>query len=205
MRFRAVVPLIAGLVILPVAIAGSPSEIEANPPIQVTVSDMLDLESGNLDPLAGASILTRDNDSVTLTVSTTGLGPGAVYTAWWVIFNRPEACATAPCGLADLGNAAADPSVLWATGFLADMFGSANFGAHLERSNPPGQVLFGPGLTHVKSAEVHVVLRTHGGPIVGSVDEQMSLFNGGCTADGAPPDVEGDDCFDVQVTIHVAQ
>lgn len=185
------------------AVVFSPSGIEANPPIHVTVSDMMSFDT--MEPVAGASILTRDNDSITINVSTTGLGSGAVYTTWWVIFNRPSACATTPCGLADLANASAQPSVVWATGFIADMFGTANFGAHLERSNPPGQVLFGPGLTNVRRAEIHIVVRTHGDPIPGQVDDQMSLFNGGCTPDGAPPDVDGDDCFDPQFSIHVPE
>ena len=40
--------------------------------------------------------------------------------------------------------------------------------------------MFGSGLLEAQGAEVHLILRTHGLPIPGWVDEQISTFEGGC-------------------------
>ena len=50
---------------------------------------------------AHALLLTDDNGA-SMSVRTSLLVPGHVYTAWWVIVNKPEACAGKPCTPSDV-------------------------------------------------------------------------------------------------------
>jgi len=78
------------------------------------------------------------------------------------------------------GHPGVESSVLWATGHVVGDDGQAGFAGQLQVGNPPGQVMFGSGLLEAQGAEVHLILRTHGLPIPGWVDEQISTFEGGC-------------------------
>jgi hypothetical protein len=160
-----------------------------------SVSEAIDMLSGEL--LAGASTLVRTRHSVSMTFHATGLEPGATYTAWWVIFNRPERCSDNVCGDDDVFDDPEPPktSVLWASGLIAGQDGSGNFSATLRRDHPDGEVLFGAGLRNTQRAEVHVVLRTHGAPIPGRTGEQISTFAGGCDINV---------CQDEQAAVHPA-
>jgi hypothetical protein len=53
--------------------------------------------------------------------------------------------------------------------------------------------LFGPALLDPFKAEMHLVIRSHGQPLSGMIEEQISSFNGGC-----PPNT----CANVQASIH---
>lgn len=167
-----------------VALADGPDK--PRPPV-VTVSDMGIFPAG--PAVVGASVMSRDATGVDATVSTTGLSPAGAYSWWWVVFNRPQFC-VGGCGLDDLpvgatpvsnGDPRVRASLLWGGGFVSDDSGSANAEARLERGAPPGQVLFGPGLTNVKKAEIHIVLRSHGEAVAGEVAAQVGSFDGGCT------------------------
>lgn len=133
-------------------------------------------------PVKGAGSLTRDDDGIWVSVSTSDLDKKSAYTAWWVIFNSPWLCAAGPgaCTGADLG--AADGSVLHATGFITGTDGTSNFSAHLaEGAVPDGkEVRRGSGLVDSHAAEVHVLVRTHSQSIAGRVDEQTSYLLGAC-------------------------
>lgn len=140
-----------------------------------------------------SSTLVRTKDGITVTIHTSELDPGAAYTVWWVIFNNPENC-VGGCGEDDLFRNGANASVVWATGHVIGNNGVGNFAAHLkEEDNPSGLVLFGPGLQDAEGAAVHLIVRTHGQPIPGVVNEQISTVNGGC-----PPNT----CADQQFGIH---
>ncbi len=162
----------------------------AQEPISVTVADMLDIVTS--EPVAGASILTRALNWVTVSAHTTGLDADAAYTIWWVIFNRPQHCVDG-CGMDDFANASVRASVLWATGFVTAEDGTANVGTTLPRGQAPGQVLFGPGLLYPSSAEIHIVVRSHGLAFPGEVDQQISNFMGFCNPA----------CVDRQASIHL--
>jgi hypothetical protein len=71
--------------------------------------------------------------------------------------------------------------------------GRGNFGASLRVGGPTRQVLFGPSLLDARQAEVHLVVRSHGQPIPGLVQEQIGSFEGGCDINA---------CEDVQFAIH---
>ncbi len=162
------------------------------------------------------STLTRYENGVAATLHTSGLTPGDVVTAWWVIFNAPENCSDNACGADDVfmfddegkmivgdngpqANAeqreAAQISVLGATGNLIGESGEGHFAAWLGVGDVPG-VLFGPALQNPSGAEIHVVLRTHG-PMNDAFDEQITAFNGGCAAEfpNAP-------CQNIQAAVH---
>ncbi len=151
---------------------------------------------GTTTSVEGASSqLVRTDAGVTATLQTHSLEPG-VYSFWWVVFNAPEYCEAGTvgiCGLADLMNDAAVPSLLWGAGHLVGEDGVGNFAAHLRVSNPPGEVRFGPGLLDPRGAAIHIVARTHGPAIPGRIREQMSTFFGGCDVN---------DCANVQFAVH---
>lgn len=132
--------------------------------------------------LAGGGTMTRTRQSVSVNLAITGLDQNAAYTVWWIIFNDPTNC-TDPCNQDD------DRNVLNATGFVTGDDGTANVTAHLAAGDAPdGQQVLradslltnglnrGAGL----KAEIHVVVRSHGGASVGDGGEQISLVNGAC-------------------------
>jgi len=172
----------------------------------VTVSDMQVFPGG--PAVVGISIMTRDATGVDATVSTTGLSAAGAYSWWWAVFNRPQFC-VGGCGPDDLpvgatpvsnGDPRVRASVLWGGGFVSDATGAANAAARLERGTPPGAVLFGPGLSNLKKAEIHVVLRSHGEAVAGEIAEQIGSLDGGCT----PEQITAGECpnANVQVAAH---
>jgi hypothetical protein len=153
---------------------------------------------GTTTQLEGASSqLLRTDEGVTATFQTHSLEPGAVHTLWWVVFNVPENCEAGTvlsrCGLGDLMNDSAVPSLLWGAGQVVGEGGVGNLAAHLRVSNPPGEVRLGPGLLDPLGATIHIVVRTHGPAIPGSILEQMRTFVGGCDVN---------DCANVQFAVH---
>lgn len=138
--------------------------------------------------LAGGGILQRTKHELWATISTSGLDPNSAYTVWWVIFNNPGACAD-PCGPDDLGNEAVGATVYHGTGFVTGPDGLANVSLHTSDTGIPSgaDVLLPGGLKRGNGfgAEVHLVLRGHGPPVIGSVADQISSFAGEC---GPAPD-----------------
>jgi hypothetical protein len=164
------------------------------------------------------STLTRYENGVAMTLHTSGLAPGDVVTAWWVIFNTPENCSDGACGPDDVfmfddegkmivgdngpqpnteQREAAQISVLGATGNLIPENGEGHFAAWLGVGEVPG-VLFGPALQNPSGAEIHVVLRTHGPIDADTFDEQITAFNGGC-----PAEFPNEPCRNIQAAVHL--
>ena len=170
------------------------SSAMAGPYPQTSIVDAVDFASHAVVP--GGSTLVRNTHSVDMTFHTTGLEPSAVYTAWWVIFNKPEYCFTTPCGADDLrvGPGTPETALMWAAGQIVNNDGTANFSASLRKHRAPGEVLMGRGLEKVRQAEIHIVLRGHGQPIVGLTAEQLGSFAGGCDVNA---------CLDEQAAVHL--
>ncbi len=134
-------------------------------------------------------------------------GEKTAATMWWVVFNNPEFCATSPCGLDDLGNEDVAPSVVHATGQISGRNGSLQLVASLYETaegfgdlDTNTSLIGGPGLADSKKAEIHLVVRSHGAPIPGIVDEQLTVFvDPGCQDVGGP-----NVCEDLQFAIHQA-
>jgi hypothetical protein len=159
--------------------------------------------------------LTRYNGVVTAVISTDDLVAGDVYTLWWVVFNAPENCSNGVCDLDDIfavdengsvprdadgnrvmnmdGIAAAEISVLHAAGGYSE-HGSLSTSAWLREGATPWTV-FGAGLLDAETAEIHLVVRTHGPKLDGAFADQLSTFGGGCEPMDAAP------CDDVQFAI----
>lgn len=165
----------------------------------------------------GAAVLTRLKNGVAMSLSTVNLKPKDAVTIWWVVFNEPTMCSDNECGENDIFNLdadgefilnddgsppingagveAADISILRADGHVIDSTGAALFRASLA-SGDASEAIVGGGLQKPMTAEVHLVVRTHGPAIAGKVDSMIYEFNGGC--EGAFPNPP---CSDVQFAV----
>lgn len=143
----------------------------------------------------GTSRLVRTDRGVSMTLHTTGLTPGNVYTVWWVVVNHPELC-TAPfldywCSPPDFGNPDLGISLAHAAGHVV-RGEKARFGGHL-RVGDLSKVVEGDGLTNPRGALVSLVVRDHGPADPAMVDDQMHDMMA-CNPE----------CSDVQESIHLA-
>ena len=143
--------------------------------------------------VGGAATLLRDENSVELRAEFSDLDASSAYTLWWIIFNNPEECTTgtapALCGGGDLnpdrdgeGVNPVDRGVRNASGFITGTAGAANTRSKLkEGAFPTGPAVAGFGqLNDSVGAEIHVVVQTHGAPMVGSVADQMTFPGAAC-------------------------
>ena len=193
--------LLAAFILAPLAQAriGQAEEIrpaseDATSKPKISIQPLLRFSDGSALP-GGGSLLARTRDGVYMSFHSSGLTPGTVATTWWAFFNQPKRCATSPCGVADLNNPDAQPSLLIATGRVVGADGTADFGAFRAVGDATGAV-FGPGLVNAMKAEIHLVIRTHGPAILDdplTLQAQLNAFNGGC-----PPNT----CANLQVSIH---
>ncbi len=163
--------------------------------------------SGALVAADGASLV-RTDSGVNMRASTTVggelfdlfAGPlgvdwevGDATTNWFVVFNNPDACSAPGCGEDDVQDAATgannDPGVgvHFATGHVA---GSSRWrsAASLREGDLSG-VLFGSPLLDAMTAEVHIVVRSHGPAanlVPGGLAAAIGSFGGGCLPDDGP-------------------
>jgi len=133
--------------------------------------------------LPGGATLYRSKQALEMRVATSGLDMNSSYSVWWVVFNNPSAC-VGGCGADDLSNPAVRASVFYAAGFVTGIGNDGNVTAHIDAGALPEgiDVEVGSGLEPGNGfgAEVHIVVRSHGFTLVGSVDKQIGSFNGGC-------------------------
>ncbi len=159
---------------------------------KISIRPVLVLPSGTVQNAAGSQLI-RDKDSIYASITTKGLNPGWVYTAWFGIFNNPDQCATRPCSAADFANPAVMGSRLNFGGRLIGLDETATYSAYLGLEDTTG-AFDGPGLLDPKHAEIHLVVRSHGPALMGpAFTDQLSLFNGGC-----PPNM----CMNVRASVH---
>ena len=155
----------------------------------------------------GTTYLRRNNDAVAMIINTSELKENYAYTAWWVIFDRPEFCTPPGCSEDDIfedalagGPNKMEVSILGAAdGSVVGADGHAYYRGKLAKDDARGSV-FGDGLDNPRSAEIHFVIRSHGPAIPGLVRQQVTTFNGGCEP-GQPNEGQ---CVDVQFAIHQA-
>jgi len=131
-----------------------------------------------------SSTLKRNENGITVNFKTNGLIPGNAYTLWWIVF----------------GEVPGPPASLYATGHVVGASGTGNFSAHLSASSE---------FNNPQTAEVHMVLRTHGPAVPGVVNEQIGEYNGGCVVKLPfgpgriwPDSDEVGRCADIQVAKH---
>lgn len=186
--------LVAGVMVVPLGCDDDDGILAPEP--QVSVSDVIDITDGTT--VLGSSTLGRDEQDIEMRLETSAMPDLTAATIWWVIFNEPDACATSPCGLGDLGVPAVQADVLYAAGRVVGGGNPAEFEARLAPGETDGSIfpLLGlpvSGLLNPMGAEVHLVVRTHGPAIADLVEQQIGTFNGGC-----PPNT----CEDIQFSIH---
>ncbi|MBV7328606.1 hypothetical protein KFU94_10155 [Chloroflexi bacterium TSY] len=134
---------------------------------------------------ASSQLVTGINGA-TLNIDTTGLEPNHAYTVWFVVINKPEACVAVPCTSKEVLTATEeiDAEVGYATGAIADENGAANFFAHMNLGDLPGQ-WFDNGFTN-PNGEIHAVIMSHGPAIAAMEEEMTSTLRGGCTDESVP-------------------
>ena len=136
--------------------------------------------------------LVRGKKSISISVHTDGLPDGHVITIWGAIFNFPEYCVDG-CNGDDILGDTAIPEVqgdfVRFAGKVVNNGDNANFGGQIQEGEPG---LFGIGLINVEGAEVHLIIRSHGEPIPGMLDEMMHTVGGGCDIN---------ECFDPQAAV----
>ena len=142
------------------------------------------------EPTAGGGTLNRDDDSIHLRVSMAGLDKKSTYSAWFIIFNNPDACggmnAPLPCMGPDLDNPDVGGAVINAGGFVTGTDGTGYFVGELAINDHPDGVCCGPGeLGDSMLAEVHILIQTHSKYSIGDVSLQMSVPNAACNPDCA--------------------
>lgn len=195
-----VVSVIAGFGVLLSSAAAQDSDMSASNPVQ-RFSDGSEVEGS-------WATLNRYENGLLMALHTSDLSPDEVYTVWWVVFNEPGNCSDGACGEDDIfvfedgqivldennnpslnmeGVEAAQISALYASGSLVGDDGTGNFGGSAGTGDTPG-IIFGPGVLNPMTAEVHLVVRTHGPVIEGEFDAQITSFGGGCgpTDNGLP-------------------
>ena len=141
------------------------------------------IKAGVGTPLQSGATLVRSRNGLDARIAATHLDPNAAYTVWWVVFNNPAACG-GPCSPAKFGLPAVRASVFYAAGFVTGLSNTGNITAHMEAGALPEgiDIELGNGLEPGNgfSAEIHIVVRSHGGTLIGSVAQQIGSFNGGC-------------------------
>jgi hypothetical protein len=178
--------------LLTLGLAGNvSSQSKGSGNLKTTIAPVHVFGSTTVIPAAGAS-LSRNNEAVSATISTSGLIPETVVTLWWAIFNEPSHCATPNCAPSDLNNPAVNGSLQFGGGQVVGLNGRADFGGYLAVGDNTGFHLLpqfplmpnpAPGLVNPKGATVHLVIRTHGAASADptTLNQQLSSFGGGCS------------------------
>jgi hypothetical protein len=178
--------------------------------------DIINAINGQVE---GESTLHRSKNGLTVNYHATDLTPGYAYTLWWVIWNRPDLCGTEnQCAVTDFLDPDVEVDVLYAAGHVIGASGKGHFSARLNAGDISESIYdiqglpqpYGLQLGNSLSAEVHMVLRSHGPAVPGIVNEQINSYTGGCPNDGLyygfPPFTEIPDeigeCGDYQFAIH---
>jgi hypothetical protein len=120
--------------------------------------------------VVGSADLVRNNNGITCVIHTSGLVPGDAYSVWWVM---------------------PDESLTYnASGGIAGGDGTATFAGHASTGPvgpADGSVVLSNGdgsFDQPRTDTVTVVIRHHGPPIPGSINQQTGSFNFGCGSGG---------------------
>lgn len=173
----------------------------------------------------GTSQLVRTPTGVNVNLSTSALEPGHAYTLWIVIFNKPSLCQEASpisaCGPSDVGNAAAEPDMMYAAGAIAGGAGRATFAGRRQVGDLTGSInapvhVPAYGLLSPFGAEIHLVVHDHGPKLAQFLPDMIQTVAGGCMNAGigaAPWDDYGgpefgrrgpNTCQSIQFAVHRA-
>lgn len=183
----------------------------------------------------GTSRLVRTEKGIHADLTTSGLTADQAYTLWFVVFNYPENCfiteKKATCTDFDIPNPAVGADFLYSSGDVIAKDGNAIFGGSLkkiaedrsaygtglgellclldEECDDPATITT-PGLKEPMTAEIHLIMHSHGPAHRRSLAAQLSYFLGGCDEDGLKPSPAGPNdlwdeygvCQSTQFSIH---
>jgi hypothetical protein len=170
--------------------------LRPTPNQKASIRPVMDLTDNGAVLPAGGSVLVRTPTGVYATINGSGLTPGEAVTFWFVFFNHPEYCAETICHPSDVPTAAVQASVLNAGGAIIGADGNFSFGAFRAFGDTARALVPGPGLSEPFSAQIHLVLRSHGkassDPVM--LKSQLSEFFGGCPG--------GNGCTDRELSVH---
>ena len=196
------------LVIVMIALAFPLVIASAQDETQFSISSVYTMQD-NADVENAYSVLVRDEDEIAMMVHAEALPANDAVTAWWVIFNNPDACSEV-CNADDFPQNGGDPDVqaamLFADGQIIGEDGKASFVARLSVGDASRAYGFeSDGLQDIANAEVHLVLRTHGQALPDLLEAQITTLNGGCEngseASGEPgPNT----CANLMASVHIA-
>ncbi|MEL7000251.1 MAG: hypothetical protein AAFP68_18500 [Pseudomonadota bacterium] len=161
----------------------------AGPKPQIRPVEHMATETTPAREIAGAkAMLTTTEAGASMTLSTSGLEPGHVTTAWWVVINKPMLCEAIPCSAEDVIGRAdiVETQIVYADGVVNDANGNARFAAYL----PQGQVENGwypTGFDSPTEAEIHLVLNDHGRLLPEIAASMLTSYRGGCSDGSLPP------------------
>lgn len=120
--------------------------------------------------VVGSADLVRNNNGITCVIHTSGLVPGDAYSVWWVM---------------------PDEALIYnASGGLAGGDGTATFAGHASVGTVgpvDGSVVLSNGdgsFDQPRTDTVTVIIRHHGPPIPGMINQQTGSFNTGCGTAG---------------------
>jgi hypothetical protein len=144
------------------------------------------LLNGATIPSAGSTLF-RTKDGVYFDFHSSSIGAGTAVSAWMAVFNNPEYCATSPCTPADFDNPKTDATLLNTGGVVVGPDRKLVFGAFRAVGDITGarpNFGTGNGLLQPLTAEIHLVLRSHGPAFLmdpAALEEQLTTFFGGCS------------------------
>lgn len=207
---------LVGLLASVLSVSAAPAQHSTSAVHQITGTPL----EGDIIP-GTSSTLVRNDAGVSMTLKTVELAPGSVVTAWWTVFNNPDACqygdgVLGQCAEMDLFLSPDSlPSVMYAAGHVIGNNGKGHFAGHLSVGDTSGCHLgpiFSDGnplmfpcnpLSNPRGAEIHIAVHDHGQAVPGMVSDMLSTFDGGCSnlGRGTGPN----ECATTQVSPHRAQ
>ena len=202
-----VIVLCCAVILLTFALAGSASsQSDGSGNVKTSIVPVHSFGTTTVIPAAGGS-LSKNNDGVFGTISTSGLTPGHVVTLWWAIFNNPEFCANTTCAPTDFNTPAVNGSLQYGGGTIVDSGGRASFSGYLKKGDNTGAYAHpmfpnlpnpAPGIVDTKKAQIHMAIRSHGFPNMNPAifQQQLTSFPGGCSV-AMPP------CATVQAAVFI--
>jgi hypothetical protein len=206
-----VLTLITSVLVVSCSDQASAPELDEGPLFSVSSSAASVLTFGDMIEV-GSSTIVRNDNGVSVRLSTSELEPGTAFTMWLVVFNKPENCDVGAAGCDGDDVVPGTPAmvdVINVGGSLVGGSGKATVAAH-QQVGEAGYSVFqqlgapSPGLVYARDAELHLVVRTHGPAIPGLIYEMTHTFAAGC--DGFPP-VLGtpgpNTCDDLQFAVHL--
>jgi hypothetical protein len=146
-------------------------------------------QSGKEGPVADGAVgkLTRSDDGISFEIATEALEPNHAYTIWLAMINEPSACTTQPCPTPEfLQNPATDAQVVFGAGAVADENGKATFKGERKMGPIPEGWLAGGELKKPLTAQVLLVVNSHGPVIEGYMPDMIETYRAGCADAGLP-------------------